>query len=145
MTSADSFIRALLNTNTLIKRHFEQRCLSSRARKTRVQTQGKRENGVLHTNVSLDRLDKRAQLGATAAKTKTSLVEAGIHRRRRREKLPAAGFINRASVWELWASQHPDPKIREQSVKQPVHHWQKTSRVPCLLSLSTPPPQLKAL
>lgn len=68
------------------------------SRKTKVQTQGKRENGVLHTDVSLDMLDKRARLGATGARTKNSLVDAGIHRQRLREKLPAAGWINRASV-----------------------------------------------
>ena len=39
--------------------------------KNKVQTQGKRENGVLHTDVSLAVLDKRAQLGATGAQTKT--------------------------------------------------------------------------
>ncbi len=68
------------------------------SRKTKVQTQGKRENGVLHTSVSLDMLDKRPQLGATDAQTKKSLVDAGIHRRRLREKLPAAECINGASV-----------------------------------------------
>lgn len=79
------------------KRHFEARW----HKKQKVQTQEKREKGLLHTDVSSDTLDKRAQLGATGALTKTSLVEAGIHRRWQRQKLPAAASINRASVWRL--------------------------------------------
>lgn len=45
-----------------------------------MQTQEKQEKGLLHTRVSLDMLDKRPQLGETGTETKTSLVEAGIHR-----------------------------------------------------------------
>lgn len=62
-----------------------------------MQTQEKQEKGLLHTRVSLDMLDKRPQLG----ETKTSLVEAGIHRQREIEQLPTAGWINRTSVWGL--------------------------------------------
>lgn len=69
--------------------------------KEKVQTQEKQEKGLLHTRVSLDMLDKRPQLGETGTETKTSLVEAGIHRQREIEQLPTAGWINRTGVWGL--------------------------------------------
>ena len=112
LTSADSFVQALLNTDTLGSRDTLNRDVCPAE---------KRENGVLHANVSLDALDKRARSGATGARTKTPF---GWGRYAQTYKLPAAGWINRASVCVCVGGGPPgaphntqSPKIKEPSVK----------------------------
>ena len=93
--------------------------LLSVKKKKKVQTREKWKNGVLHANVSLDALDKRARSGATGARTKTPLPPSVRTCLSQREKLPAAGWINRASVWGASGDPHTtqSPKIKERSVK----------------------------
>lgn len=100
--------------------------------KTNVQTLQKRENVLLHTDVSLDMLDKRACLGATGTQKKTPFGSGQVSTDWSSGYLQLHGSIGPVCVCVCEGPgprKHPEPKIRDERL---WNNWQKS--LPCLIS-----------